>query len=173
MRRAFKAAIGERMIPGPNPIEGVRRWVVPKRLPDFLCFHEVPLVLAALRSKWRDVFATAIYAGLRKGELFGLRKTDVDLEIGVIMVKRSHDRVTTKGKRSDAIPVAAELRLYLEHALGVSPSDLVFPREDGTMYAETAQLEMVLRRALRKAGLVSGYRHKCRKPAHLASWWVK
>ncbi len=94
----------------------------------------------------------------------GLRKTDIDLEIGVIMVKRSYDRVTTKGKRSDAIPVAAELRPYLEHALRVSPSDLVFPREDGTMHAETTQLEMVLRRALRKAGLASGYRHKCRKP---------
>ncbi len=164
MRRAFKAAIGERLMPGPNPIDTVRRWVVPKRLPDFLRFHEVPLVLAALRSKWRDLFATAIYAGLRKGELFGLRKTDVDLDVGVIMVKRSYNRVTTKGKRSDAIPVAAELRPYLEHALRVSPSDLVFPREDGTMHAETTQLEMVLRRALRKAGLASGYRHKCRKP---------
>jgi integrase len=113
--------------------------------------------------KWRDVFATAIYAGLRKGELFGLRKTDVDLDIGVIMVQRSYDRVTTKGKGSDAIPVAAELRPYLEHALRISPSDLV-PREDGTMHAETTQLEMVLRRALRRAGLNVGYRHKGRKP---------
>ncbi len=72
--------------------------------------------------------------------------------------------MTTKGKRSDAIPVAAELRRYLEHALRVSPSELVFPREDGSMYAENTQLEMVLRRALRRAGLLSSYRHKCRKP---------
>lgn len=105
-------------------------------MPDFLRFHEVPLVLAAVPLKWRDLFATAIYAGLRKGELCGLSKTDVDLEIGVIIVRRSYDRVTTKGKRSDAIPVAAELRPYLEHALRMSPSDLVFPREDGSMHAE-------------------------------------
>jgi len=164
MRRAFKAAIGERLMPGPNPIDSVKRWVVPKRLPDFLRFHEVPLVLAAVHPKWRDLFATAIYAGLRKGELCGLRKSDVDLEIGVIMVRRSYDRVTTKGRRSDAIPIAGELRPYLEHALRVSPSHLVFPREDGEMYREGVQLEMTLRRALRKAGLVSGYRHKCRKP---------
>ena len=163
MRRAFKAAIGERLMPGPNPVDSVKRWVVPKRLPDFLRFHEVPLVLAAVMPKWRDLFATAVYAGLRKGELCGLRKTDVDVEIGVVMVRRSYDRVTTKGRRSDAIPIAAELRPYLEHAFRVSPSDLVFPRDDGTMYPETTQLEMPLRRALRRAGLVSGYRHKCRK----------
>ena len=69
MRRALKAAIGERLMPGPNPIDGVKRWVVPKRLPDFLRFHAVPLVLAAVRLRWRDLFATAVYAGLRKGEL--------------------------------------------------------------------------------------------------------
>ena len=56
------------------------------------------------------------------------------------------------------------LRPYLEHTLRVSPSELVFPREDGSMYAENTHLEMVLRRAFRKAGLVSSYRHKCRKP---------
>jgi len=67
------------------------------------------------------------------------------------MVMRSYDRVTTKGKRSDSIPIAAELQPYLEHALRVSPSDLVSPREDGSMHAENTQLEMVLRRALRKA----------------------
>jgi hypothetical protein len=31
------------------------------------------------------------------------------------------------------------------------------------MYARTTQLEIVLRRALRRAGMVLGYRHKCRK----------
>ncbi len=95
--------------------------------------------------------------------MIGLRKTDVDLEVGVVMVRRSYDRITTKGRRSDAIPIAAELRPYLEHAIRVSPSELVFPRDDGTMHPETTQLEMPLRRALRRAGLVSGYRHKCRK----------
>jgi integrase len=42
-------------------------------------------------------------------------------------------------------------------------SSLVFPKADGTMYPPTTQLETVLRRALRRAGIVEGYRHKCRK----------
>ena len=163
MRKAFKTAIKEKRLPGPNPIDEVKRWQVPKRKPDFLRFHEVPSVLAAVPSKWRPLFTTALYAGLRKGELFGLRKTDVDFEVGAITVHRSYDHTTTKGKRSDAIPIAAELRPYLERAISASCSELVFPRADGTMYPETTQLEAILRRALRRAGIVTGYRHKCRK----------
>ena len=164
MRRAFKAALKERMIGGANPVEEVKRWKVPKRKPDFLRFHEVPIVLEAIRPDyWRPLFATAIYTGLRKGELLGLRKRDVDLDLGQISVERSYDRDTTKGGHADAIPIAAELRPYLEQAIAASPSELVFPKEDGTMRPEGTQLEVVLRRALRRAGIVLGYRHKCRK----------
>ena len=69
------------MIAGPNPLDEVRTWKVPKRKPDFLRLHEVGLVLPAIPSKWRPLFATAVYAGLRKGELLGLRKQDVDFDL--------------------------------------------------------------------------------------------
>jgi integrase len=163
LRKAFKTAIKEKMLAGPNPVDEVKRWVVPTRKHDFLRFHEVPSVLAAVRPHWRPLFATAIYAGLRKGELFGLRRSDVDLATGMITVQRSYDRATTKGRRSDAIPIAAELRPYIERALATTPGELVFSRADGSMYPETTQLEAILRRALRRAGIVIGYRHKCRK----------
>jgi integrase len=42
-------------------------------LPDYLRPLEVPPVLAALTPKWRALFATVIYTGMRKGELSGLR----------------------------------------------------------------------------------------------------
>jgi integrase len=31
-------------------------------------------------TEWKGVFATAVYTGMRKGEIFGLLKSDVDLE---------------------------------------------------------------------------------------------
>ena len=57
----------------------------------------------------------------------------------------------------------AELVPYLRDAIERSPSELVFPRPDGKMYPDTTKLEPVLRRALRRAGIIVGYRHKCRK----------
>ncbi len=48
-------------------------------------------------------------------------------------------------------------------ALNASPSEFVFPRSDGKMHNPTLKLDVVLRRALKRAGLVSGYVHKCRR----------
>jgi integrase len=162
LRRALAAAINEKFMTGPNPIDKVRIWRVPKRKPDFLRIHEVPLVLGAVLPQWRPLFATAIYTGLRKGELLGLRKGDVDFDLRLIFVRRSYDRPTPKGDHEEGIPMAAELVPFLREAVKRSPSELVFPRRDGSMYPPTTQLELVLRRALRAAGIVIGFRHKCR-----------
>jgi integrase len=162
LRRAFGAAIKDKLIPAPNLMDDVKLWKAPKRKADFLRLHEVALVLRQIRPHWRALFATAIYAGLRKGELFGLRKCDVDFDLRLILVRRSYDRDVTKGEHEDGVPMATELLPYLRDAVDRSPSDLVFPRTDGSMYAQTTQLEQVLRRALRRAGIIVGYRHKCR-----------
>jgi len=53
--------------------------------------------------------------------------------------------------------------VYLHLAIAASPSDLVFPAPDGKMLRKTTQLEFVLRRAMRRAGIVTGYVHKCRR----------
>ena len=54
-------------------------------------------------------FATAIYTGLSKGELLGLRKTDLDFPNRLVLVCRSYDREPNKGGREEAVPMAAEL----------------------------------------------------------------
>ena len=53
-------------------------------------------MLAAASSGDRAFWATAIYAGLRRGELLALRWEDVDLASGVIHVRRGWD--TIKGE---------------------------------------------------------------------------
>jgi integrase len=148
---------------GANPAKEVRRRRVPKGKPEFLRLHEVPLVLRAVPKRWQPLFATAIYTGLRKGELLGLRKSDVDFSTGLITVARSYDHDTTKGGHADAIPIAGELIPYLKAAINSSPSDLVFPHTDGSMLSRHTPLEEVLRRALAHAGVVTAYIHVCRK----------
>jgi len=61
------------------------------------------------------------------------------------------------------VPINDELVPYLKKAITASPSELVFPNDDGTMLPKHTALEEVLRRAMRRAGLVTGWVHKCRR----------
>ena len=163
LSRAFSAARRTERFVGPNPVAEVSRRKIPRRVPDYLRPQEIPPLLRALAPKWRALFATGLYTGMRRGELFGLRKSDIDLPNRLITVARSYQRDTTKGDHADAIPIAAELVPYLTSAIATSTVDLVFPADDGSMRSPGVQLEQVLRRAMRRAGLVTGYRHVCRR----------
>ncbi len=79
---------------------------------------EAAALLAALPESDRALWATAFYAGLRRGELRGLRWEDVDLAAGIIHVRRGWDDVvgeiepkSRKGTRT--VPITALLRDYL------------------------------------------------------------
>ncbi len=160
--RAFGAARKVGRYAGASPVADVKKRRVPKRVQDHLRASEIPAVLAALAPEWRPLFATAIYTGMRKGELFALRKTDVDLDQRHITVRRSHERDTTKGGHADRVPIPAELVPFLKAAIATSPSGLVFPRPEGTRWSETTRLSDKLRRAMARAGIVEGYRYTCR-----------
>ncbi len=116
-----------------------------------------------LKDIWRRLFATALFTGLRKGELLGLKKTDVHRERRQIVVARSYDRGTTKSKKERIVPIADALLPYLDAAIRASPSEYVFPGPDGKMMPEDTKLEVILRRALGRAGVVTGYVHSCRR----------
>ncbi len=161
--RAFTAARDVGRYSGSNPVADVKKRAVPRRIGDFLRLEEVPRLFDALADRWRPLYATALYTGLRKGELLALRKVDVDLQSRLLTVCRSWERDTTKGGHSDVIPIAADLVPFLEEAIRRSPSELVFPADDGTMMRRDVALEDVLRRALGRAGIVTGYRHVCRR----------
>jgi integrase len=93
---------------------------------------EATLLLDALPAEERPLWATAMYAGLRRGELQALRVEDVDLAKGVIRVERSWDPVagpvepkSRAGSRSTPIP--AILRDHLvEHKLRLGRSHGLF-----------------------------------------------
>jgi integrase len=159
----FARAIERGVWLGQNPAKAVKRRKVPRKVFDTLRADEVPLLLAALTPQWRPLFASAVYTGLRKGELLGLRKTDVDLAEGTITVRRSYDYETTKGGHADVLPIALQLVPFLEQAFEDSTSQLVFPAADGSMRTDETDLQQVLRRAMGRAGLVHGYLHVCRR----------
>jgi len=163
VRTAFNRARRAGLVHGENPAFDTKPRKVPKRAPAFLEPQEVARLLSELGPADRPLVATALYAGLRKGELFGLRKSDVDLKRRLLMVRRSYDRETTKGAREEAVTIAAALVPFLEEALNASKGPLLFPRADGEMRTEEDKLGKRLRSALNRAGIVDGYVHLCRR----------
>jgi len=159
---AFAKAIEFRRWEGHNPIAATKKMRVPKPALRLLREDEILPMLQEVALQHRALFATAIYAGLRRGELFALRKSDVDLKARRMTVGRSHARATTKGGHADEIQIPAELVPYLEHAMAASRSDLVFPDAEGGQRSRHTKLEVILRRALRRAGIVERWTHVCR-----------
>jgi integrase len=75
----------------------------------------------------RALWATALYAGLRRGELTALHREDVDLATGVIRVERGWDQEegeiapkSRQGRRE--VPVPAVLRDHLDAYLPDAPA---------------------------------------------------
>jgi integrase len=92
---------------------------------------EIELVLAAVDAGDRALWATAIYAGLRRGELSALRWEDVDLAAGLIHVRRGWDVVegeiepkSRHGRRR--VPIPAVLRDHLVERKLAGEGALVF-----------------------------------------------
>ncbi len=107
--------------------------------------EEAEVLLGLLPEADRALWATAIYAGLRRGELRALRWEDVDDAVSVIHVRRGWDEVegeiepkSRKGTRR--VPVVAALRLLLlEHKArtGRRGSELVFGRTGAEPFTPT------------------------------------
>jgi integrase len=101
---------------------------------------EAERLLLALPVEDRPIWATAFYAGLRRGEIQALRPSDVDFASSEITVNRSWDQyegpIPTKsraGRRT--VPMIGVLRSYLEAVEIDSESDLLFSRKGGEPFA--------------------------------------
>lgn len=128
----------------PNPVQGVARPPGGAHSVDFLSHAEVASLIAttaelaerspsmALEARVRaPMVATAIYCGLRKGELFGLRWCDVQLDAARIDVVRSYRLAPKSGKaRHVALhpEIVRVLRVWKEQC-PATPEGLVFPIE--------------------------------------------
>ena len=164
LHRMFQLASmpGAGLFVGVNPVVAVPRRKVVRQLPNFLRFEEVPAVLEAAEGHVKAVFATALYTGMRKGEVGGLRKADVHLDSGEIWLQRCWDHETTKDGKPSVIPIAPPLRPYLEDAVKEARGPLVFPNAKGEMHSPTVGWDDALRRALVTAGLIDHYVVGCR-----------
>ena len=104
-----------------NPCTGLRLPAVRGRRDRFAEPSEAAALVAATPRRDRAIWATAFYAGLRRGELRALRWRDIDVARAVIHVNQSWDRLegavspkSASGQR--LVPIGGTLRDYLaEH----------------------------------------------------------
>jgi integrase len=143
---------------------------------DFLTFDEAERLLVAARTgpdkePWGTMILVALRTGMRRGELRGLRWTDVDLAAGRLVVKVAADDqgvlTPPKSGRSREIPLSSEAVdaltwLRSSPYSGPLKSEHVFCRPDGKMWTQR-QMENPLQYVCKRAGLRSigwhGLRH--------------
>lgn len=111
---------------------------------------ELAAIREELPERYRSMLDLAAWCALRFGELTELRRADVDLEAGVIRVRRAVTRVgseyvvgdpkTTAGARTVHVPanVADALADHMRRRVKPSPDALVFPARGGGHMAPSA-----------------------------------
>jgi integrase len=116
----------------------------------------------------RAIWATAMYAGLRRGELQALRACDVRLDDGVISVEWGWDykdgRIPPKGRRARRVPIPSALREVLVAELlatGRRGDELIFGSSASTPFSPTT-LTAHARKAWKQAKLNRITLHECR-----------
>lgn len=125
---------------------------------------DVEAVLAVAEAHARVAFGLAAYAGLRAGEVIGLRWVNVNLETGLLFVREAIAHgivVTPKSGHQRAIPIAPPLQAILKEAKKRSSSEYVAPSRRGKPWTHGG-LRHAFDRALERARLPHARLHDLR-----------
>jgi integrase len=185
LRKALKQAVLDGLIPR-NICEAVKPPKVERKEIRPLDREQTRALLeAASGDRLEALYVLAIHTGLREGELLGLKWEDVDLERGVLRLRRAlvreggktalGDLKTPKSRRSVRLTRAAAdaLRAHLQRQLEemeqvgslYQPGGLVFATESGTLINPSNLRNRSFKPLLRRAGLPDicfhDLRHTC------------
>ena len=125
------------------------------------------MLIATAPAGDRAVWATAMFGGLRRGELQALRDADIDLALGVIRVERGWDgkegEIELKSRAGRRrVPIAAALRDFLaENRMRLARPGLAFGRSSETPF-DARSLQDRADTAWKRAGLARITLHECR-----------
>jgi integrase len=134
LKTFFRTAVRYGYAPA-DPTAGARAPALPPRRVHPITVEQFCRLLRATPARWRPLVLTAGLTGLRWGELVGLEWADVDLEAGVLIVRRAvpaglsqpHPPKSQAGaRRVDLLPPVRQALLDLPQR-----GRLVFPAASG------------------------------------------
>ena len=169
LRGMFRRALarGEVLV---NPCNGLQLPAVRGRRERYATPSEAEALISALPDGDRPIWATAMYAGLRRGELQALRAEDVDLANGVIRVEfgweyREGEIALKSHAGRRRVPIASVLRPFLERRFadqGREGGERFFGLASGTSPFDPSKLTQRADRAWTEAALSRITLHECR-----------
>lgn len=139
--------------------------------------EDIKAVLAAAGPQWRPLFKIAVLTGLRSSELRALTWQDLDLDAGVLRVRRRADRWNELGDPKSAAsrrdvplgPAAVETLRTWRHECPKGQLDLVFPNMSGRIETLGNIWTRGLKPAQAKAGVKPFGMHQLR---HVYASWL-
>ena len=167
LRAIFRRALARSEV-AENPTLGLSLPAVRGRRERVARPQEARALIGALPAGDRAIWATALYAGLRRGELQALRWSDVDLDRGLIRVERSFDQhvgpiepKSRSGRRR--VPLAKPLRAELSaHRLWQGRAGEGFVLGNGEKAFAPGAATRRAREEWKKHGLERIGLHECR-----------
>ncbi len=164
LRAIYRRAVARGEV-GLNPIRGLELPRGGERRDRIASPAEAVDLLAAVPDEDRAIWATAMYAGLRRGELMALGVEHVDVATGLIHVERNWDSyegfVALKSKAGKRrVPIAAVLRDHLLDRKLAGAEGLIFGEGDKPFQPEGLQHRAD--DAWKAAGLTRITPHECR-----------
>ena len=126
LQRIYNTLRKADLFAGSLPTDGVDAPRVMRKAPAYLRAEDVRRFLAcAPDAEWQEMCAVAVYAGLRRGEIFRLTVDDVDTRDWVLSV------TGTKTDADRVVAVHPELRPYVLRAIERRRSGLLWPGKGG------------------------------------------
>lgn len=162
-----------------TPCRGVKLPRLPETEPHILTDDEVKNLIDAIAAPHDLLVKLLAYAGLRIGEGFALRRADVLLDDGLLMVdegvsevggRKVWDTPKSHQKRALALPayLVQELRKHLDAKVGKAPDALLFVGQRGGVLRYNSWRRSYFNKAVEKAGLKDVTPHDLR--ATHATW---
>lgn len=119
------------------------------KLPNVLSKREVAKLLQFTKNQKHRTMLSLIYGcGLRRGELINLRPGDIESQRGLMVIRQA------KGRRDRVVPISENtITMLRDYYRNYRPKNWLFEGQYGGEKYSERSLQMVLKHALRRAGI--------------------